>query len=307
MARRRKGRPVNGVLVLDKPLGLSSNQALQKARRLYGAAKAGHTGALDPLASGVLPLCFGEATKFSQYVLDADKTYTSTFVFGQTTASGDADGELLSDVDASDLGEAAVEAALVNFRGAIEQVPSMFSALKQNGQPLYKLAREGKTVARKARAVRVYRYEMTAFRPGRNPEADMLIHCSKGTYIRSLAQDLGEALGCGAYLTALRRIKAGPYELTQALSLSQLEAMQQTGALAEMDAALLPTDSALAHLPKVELAEISAFYLRQGNPVQVPKLAHSGMVRIGLESGDFLGLGEILDDGRLAPRRLIAS
>ncbi len=307
MARRRKGRPVNGVLVFDKPLGLSSNQALQKARRLYGAAKAGHTGALDPLASGVLPLCFGEATKFSQYVLDADKTYTSTFVFGQTTASGDADGELLSDVDASDLGEAAVEAALVNFRGAIEQVPSMFSALKQNGQPLYKLAREGKTVARKARAVRVYRYEMTAFRPGRNPETDMLIHCSKGTYIRSLAQDLGEALGCGAYLTALRRIKAGPYELKQALSLSQLEAMQQTGALAEMDAALLPTDSALAHLPKVELAEISAFYLRQGNPVQVPKLAHSGMVRIGLESGDFLGLGEILDDGRLAPRRLIAS
>lgn len=307
MARRRKGRAIDGLLVLDKPLGLSSNHALQQAKRLYGAAKAGHTGALDPLATGVLPLCFGEATKFSQYLLDADKTYTSTFVFGRATASGDADGELLCDEDASMLDSAAIEEALTAFRGQIEQVPSMFSALKQNGQPLYKLAREGKTVARKARSVHVYQFDITAFRPGRNPEVDVLIHCSKGTYIRSLAQDLGEALGVGAYLTALRRVKAGPFEIAQAVTLEQLEAMKQAETVADMDALLLPADSALAHLPKVELAEASAFYLRQGNTVQVPKLAHSGMVRIGLESGDFLGLGEILDDGRLAPRRLIAS
>lgn len=307
MARRRRGRPVNGVLILDKPLGMSSNQALQQAKRLFFAAKAGHTGSLDPLASGVLPLCFGEATKFSQYVLDADKTYLSTFVLGKTTASGDADGEWLSDIDAAHVGEAVVASALEGFRGDIEQVPSMFSALKQNGQPLYKLAREGKTVERKARAVTIHRFDIQAFRAGRNPEIDVLITCSKGTYVRSLAQDLGEALGCGAYVSALRRTKAGPYGVEQMVTLEQLEALKQAEQLDDMDALLLPSDSALTHLPEVALPEVSAFYLRQGNPVQVPNAPYDGMVRINLENGGFLGIGEILDDGRVAPRRLIVT
>ena len=306
MARRRRGRAVNGILVLDKPNGVSSNQALQRAKRLFDAAKAGHTGSLDPLATGVLPLCFGEATKFSRFLLDADKAYCSTFKLGVRTASGDAEGEVTGVVDAGDIDGAAVENALAQFRGEIEQVPSMFSAIKHQGKPLYKLARAGEEVERKARRVTVFELEMTDFRPGSHPEVDVALRCSKGTYVRSIAEDLGEALGCGAHVSALRRTQAGPFVEAQCVSMATLEALAARDAQSEMDALLQPLDAALDNLPLVEVSESGGFYIRQGQPVLVPNSPCSGMVRMGLETGEFLGIGEILDDGRVAPRRLIA-
>lgn len=307
MARRRKGRPVDGILVLDKPVGVSSNQALQIAKRLYFAAKAGHTGSLDPLATGVLPLCFGEATKFSQYLLDADKAYESTFVLGRFTATGDAEGEVIEERDASGITESDVTAALARFEGEIEQVPSMYSAIKQDGQPLYKLARQGVEVERKARRVVIKVLELRAFRGGENPEVDIYLECSKGTYVRSLAEDLGRALGCGAYVSALRRTKAGPFDIADSVSLATLEALKQAEQLQAMDQLLLPADAALGDLPLVRLSESGGFYMRQGQPVMVPNAPCNGIVRVALETGEFLGVGEILDDGRVAPRRLVVS
>jgi tRNA pseudouridine55 synthase len=307
VGRRRRGRPLDGILVLDKPLGLSSNRALQMVKRLYFAAKAGHTGSLDPLATGVLPLCLGEATKFSQFLLDADKGYESTFVLGQTTATGDAEGEVLQTVDATAVTESDIEQALEAFRGEIEQVPPMYSAIKQDGQPLYKLAREGKEVERKARKVVIKRLELRAFRAGARAEVDVYLECSKGTYVRSVAEDLGKALGCGAHVSALRRTKAGPFGVEDSVTMNTLEALKSNEQLAEMDALLLPTDTALDGLPLVKLSESGGFYIRQGQPVQVPNAPCNGMVRVALETGEFLGIGEILDDGRVAPRRLIVT
>ena len=307
MARRRRGRPVDGILVLDKPLGVSSNRALQMAKRLYFAAKAGHTGSLDPLATGVLPLCFGEATKFSQFLLDADKAYQSTFVLGVATTTGDAEGEVVETSDASDITEADVFQALLAFRGEIEQVPSMFSAIKQDGQPLYKLARQGIEVERKARKVVIKQLELRAFRGGDKPEVDIYLECSKGTYVRSIAEDLGQALGCGAYVSALRRTRAGPFSIEDSVSMTTLEALKSNEQMAQMDALLLPADTALGGLPLVRLSESGGYYIRQGQPVQVPNAPSDGMVRVALETGEFLGVGEILDDGRVAPRRLIVT
>ena len=307
MARRRRGRPVDGILILDKPAVVSSNRALQMAKRLYFAAKAGHTGSLDPLASGVLPLCFGEATKFSQYLLDADKAYQSTFVLGVATATGDAEGEVLEIRDASEITEADVSRALTAFRGEIEQVPSMFSAIKQDGQPLYKLARQGIEVERKARKVVIKQLELRAFRGGDRPEVDIYLECSKGTYVRSIAEDLGKALGSGAHVSALRRTRAGPFSIEDSVSMTTLEALKSNEQVAEMDALLLPADTALGGLPLVRLTESGGYYIRQGQPVQVPNAPSDGMVRVALETGEFLGIGEILDDGRVAPRRLIVT
>ena len=307
MGRRRRGRPIDGILLLDKPQGLSSNQALQRVKWLYYAAKAGHTGSLDPLATGVLPVCLGEATKFSQYLLDADKAYDSTFVLGHATATGDAEGETLSTADASPFGEAEVLEALEAFRGEIEQVPSMYSAIKQDGTPLYKLARQGKEVERKPRSVVVKRLDLVAFRPGERAELDVTLECSKGTYVRSIAEDLGRALGCGAHVSALRRTRVGAFRIEDSVSLTALEALKERGELGQMDALLLPADSALDGLPMVCVSESSGFYIRQGQPVQVPNAPCNGMVRVALETGEFLGVGEILDDGRVAPRRLVVT
>ena len=307
MARRRKGRPVDGILILDKPQGVSSNHALQTVKRLYFAAKAGHTGNLDPLATGVLPLCFGEATKFSRFLLDADKAYTSTFVLGVRTDTGDSEGSIVGECSANQIRVGDVELALGQFRGAIEQVPPMYSALKHEGQPLYKLARAGVEVERKARSVLISELDLLAFRGGERAQLDVHIACSKGTYVRTLAEDLGELLGCGAHVCALRRTRAGPFNEGSMISLATLEGLKQSEVFAELDALLLPADAALGDLPMVRLTESGGFYIRQGQPVQVPNSPCSGMVRVGLESGEFLGVGEILDDGRVAPRRLIVS
>ena len=311
MARRRRGRPIDGILVLDKPLGVSSNHALQSAKRLYFAAKAGHTGSLDPLATGVLPLCFGEATKFSQYLLDADKAYESTFELGTVRDTGDAEGKILETSDASGISESDVAQALKAFEGEIEQIPSMFSAIKQNGQPLYKLARQGKEVERKARRVVIKHLELVAFRGGDSPqdapEVDVYLECTKGTYVRSLAEDLGQALGCGAFVSALRRTKAGPFGIEDSVTMSTLESLKANDQVPQMDEMLLPADTALKSLPLVELSESGGFYMRQGQAVQVPNAPCDGIVRVALETGEFLGVGEILDDGRVAPRRLIVT
>ena len=307
MSRQRRARPVSGILLLDKPRGLSSNRALQRAKRLFNAAKAGHTGSLDPLASGVLPLCFGEATKFSGYLLNADKSYDSRFCLGEATSTGDAEGATVRRADAARLTADDVARAARHFRGDIEQIPPMHSAIKRGGQPLYKLARAGVEVERKARAVRIERLEITAFAAGNPALLDVSIDCTKGTYVRSLAMDLGHELGVGGHVQTLRRTAVGPFAIADCVGLEALETLAERDDRQAMDGLLRPVDEALAHIPLLRLAPSSGFYLRRGQPVLVPNAPCDGMVRIALETGEFLGIGEILGDGRVAPRRLVAS
>lgn len=304
MARRRRGRAVNGVLILDKPLGLTSNAALQTCKRLFDAAKAGHTGSLDPLATGVLPLCFGEATKFSQFVLDADKAYTSTFVLGVGTDTLDVEGDITARADASSVDEPTLRGAMSSLTGEIEQVPPMYSAIKRNGQPLYKLARQGLEVERAARRVSIHEFDCLAFRPGVTAEVDVAVHCSKGTYIRSLAEALGEKMGLPAHVSALRRTLAGPYALQESMTLESLEKVAE-GGVDDLDRCLRPMDGPLAALPAVNLVESSTFYLQRGQPVLVPHAPKNGTLRLYAADQRFIGIGEVLDDGRVAPRRLV--
>lgn len=304
MGRNRKGRVVDGILLLNKPKGISSNQALQQAKRFYQAQKAGHTGSLDPMATGVLPLCFGEATKLSQYLLNADKAYRATIRLGQHTASGDSEGEILSESDASALTREDFLAAMELFRGDIRQIPPMFSALKVNGQPLYKLAREGKEIEREAREVTVRLFQLLDFRPGKYPEAEVSIECSKGTYIRSIAIDIGRHLGVGGHLVKLHRFQVGRFHEDDALAFTDLQEWSEQGRL---DDALIPAEMAVNHLPLVELNGKSSYHLRLGQAVPVSKAPELGLVRIIDENGQFLGIGEAMEDGRVAPRRLVAA
>ncbi|MGE3297647.1 MAG: tRNA pseudouridine(55) synthase TruB [Porticoccaceae bacterium] len=311
MARTRKGRSVDGILVLDKPAGPTSNQALQRVKWLFDAAKAGHTGSLDPLATGVLPICFGEATKFTQFLLEADKTYASTFRLGVTTTTGDRDGEVLEEQSAAGVSAARVEAALTSFRGVVEQIPSMYSALKQGGQPLYKLARQGIEVERTPRRVTIHSYELCAFRGGECAELDVVIRCSKGTYIRTLAEDLGRQLGCGAHVTRLRRLASGPFGEADAVTLDGIDALRSgSGSFAALDALLRPVDAAVADRLALELPENLSWYFLRGQAValaQARQEASEGdLVRVFRAPGEFLGVGEVLDDGRIKPHRLVA-
>ncbi|MFE8070734.1 tRNA pseudouridine(55) synthase TruB [Marinobacteraceae bacterium S3BR75-40.1] len=298
--RRRKGRALDGVLVLDKPPGATSNAVLQQAKRLFQAAKAGHTGSLDPLATGVLPICFGEATKFSQHLLEADKAYLAHARLGVITETGDSDGAVVAEhAIPAELDEARLESILAGFRGAIEQVPSMYSALKHQGRPLYEWAREGITIERKPRPVTIHQLTLEAL------TADsfaIAVRCTKGTYIRSLVEDIGQALGCGAHVTALRRTEAGPFRLDQAYTLDALEAM----APEERDACLQPADTALQDLPEQRLNNAHSQSILNGQPVKMTGQFQPGWVRLYAEDR-FLGLGEILLDGRVAPRRLVST
>jgi tRNA pseudouridine55 synthase len=301
MARgNNKGRPVNGILLLDKPVGLTSNSALQKVKRLFNARKAGHTGSLDPLASGLLPLCLGEATKISAYLLNADKKYQAICKLGITTSTADAEGDVIKSSPVPVLESNLIEKVLKKFIGEIEQVPPMHSALKQNGQPLYKLARQGIEVERSARLITIHSLELTKV------ENDCLyleVHCSKGTYIRTLCEDIGHELGCGAHLAGLRRTVTGPFSLDQAQDIKSLESIASSG-MEQLDNQLLPMDSALGHIPVVNLTENSAYYIKQGQAVLVPNAPTDGLVQL-LNEHHFLGIGHILDDGRVAPKRLI--
>ena len=304
MARRRKGRPVTGILVLDKPVGPSSNQALQRVRHLFGAAKGGHTGNLDPLASGVLPICLGEATKLSQFLLDSDKAYEAQVTFGVSTATGDSEGEVLAQKNAAHLLQENVSAALAQFVGDIQQTPPMYSALKVDGQPLYKLARQGKEVERKPRPVTIRSATLKHFSPGEAATADIDVVCSKGTYIRTLSEDLATSLELPGHMSALRRTATGPFDLGQAVTLETLIAVAETEGEGALDQFLIDPELAVDHLARVEVSHSAAFYLKQGQAVLVRNAPLSGIVRIAEANGPFLGVGVILDDGRVAPKRL---
>lgn len=299
----RDRRPVDGLVLLDKPVGWTSNAALQAVKRLYRAKKAGHTGSLDPLASGLLPLCLGEATKLSGLLLNADKSYRFTCRLGVITATGDAEGEVLATRPVGPLSREQIEAALRRFTGPIQQIPPMYSAVKRDGQPLYKLARQGIEVERAPREVTVY--ELRLLRQDAE-ELECELRCSKGTYVRTLAADLGEALGCGAHVSALRRTAVEPYDAARMVTLDALRERAERG-LAALDEWLLPPDSAVANWPAVSVSGDSAFYLRQGQPVLVPRAPSQGWLRLYQEGRQFLGIGEILDDGRVAPRRLLGN
>ena len=311
--RRKKGRLIDGIFLLDKPLELSSNHALQRVKRLFGAAKAGHTGSLDPLATGMLPICLGEATKFSQYMLDADKVYRTTAKLGIRTGSGDVDSEVISERPVPVLDREMVEAALQTFFGDTMQVPSMYSALKQNGQPLYKLARQGIEVERKARPIHIYDIKLLDIR---EDELDIELQCSKGTYVRNLVDDLGELLGCGAHVITLRRLSVRGFDEAAMVTLEKLQAMaaeagEPEQAFEKLDALLQPAWEAVKELPKVELNDLAASYLKQGQPVFVPNITGAGKVVLFNKDADtaksFVGIGEIMDDGRIAPNRLVST
>jgi len=307
--RQRKGRPITGILLLDKAKGLTSNAALQEVKKLFGAGKVGHTGSLDPLATGLLPLCFGEATKFSQFLLDANKHYLATFQLGVSTDTGDADGEIIAQHRVENIDRAKITALLSEFTGEIEQVPSMYSALKHKGKPLYKLARQGIEVERKARLITIMKMELVDFEEDRFV-LDIL--CSKGTYVRSLAEDMGARLKCGAHVSELRRLGSGPYDVEDCYTVDELVSIKEQDGLQSLDGCLLPVSTAVMDWPVVNLPEISAFYLRQGQAVQISHAPTRGWVRIfgeseNREEKNFIGVGEVLGDGRIAPRRLVAS
>jgi tRNA pseudouridine55 synthase len=289
---------LHGVLLLDKPVGLTSNDALQSAKRLLNARKAGHTGSLDPIATGLLPLCFGDATRLSQFLLDADKRYWTVFRLGVSTATYDSEGETTS-VRAIDVSRAQIERLLPQFTGAISQIPPMYSAIKMGGQPLYKLARAGQEVERQPRDIVVHELKLLDFEGDR---VTLEIHCSKGTYIRTLAHDIGEALGCGAHVVELRRLAAGGLSLDGAVTLAELQALPDPASRAQK---LLPLDAMLKGIPEVRLTALAAHYLRHGQPVSMQHGRPPGWVRLYEGESRFLGVGQVLDDGRVAPRRLL--
>lgn len=295
-------RSIDGIILLDKPLGMTSNHALQHVKRLYNAEKAGHTGSLDPLATGLLPICFGEATKYSQHLLDADKVYRTKMRLGQKTTTADAEGDIISERPVPALSAAEIEKVLAQFRGELKQVPSMYSALKKDGRPLYELARQGLEVEREARTIHIYRLELL------NAESlfwELEVACSKGTYIRNLVEDIGEALGCGAHVVELRRLASGPFQLQENLGLDDLRQLAEQGFEA-LDALLLPPWAAMADKPRITLSDTSTYYLMHGNPVQVNGLPAEEVLIFDAEQR-FLGLGQMNNDGLLAPKRLLRS
>lgn len=303
--RKQKGRNISGILLLDKPQGMSSNACLQQAKHLFQVSKAGHTGALDPLATGVLPLCFGEATKVSQFLLEADKRYLTRIRLGERTDTADAEGSVISTRPAGHISRDMVLNALSQFRGEILQCPPMYSALKFNGQPLYKLARAGVEVERKLRQVTVHELILHEFEADAVlPELLLEIRCSKGTYVRTIADDLGEALGCGGHVRELRRLQAGVFRIEDCITPAALQASFAEGGLDAIDALLRPADLAIAHLPRVDLDSELARYVRQGQAVMVRPAPVSELVRL-YDNEEFIGIGSMLDDGRVAPRRLI--
>lgn len=294
---RRNFRPFDGVLLFDKPLELSSNDALQKVRRLFQAEKAGHTGTLDPLATGLLPICFGEATKFSMALLDADKTYRALLRLGLTTTTGDAEGEITAEYPV-EVQQSDVDRVLARFRGEIQQLPPMHSALKHQGKPLYEYIRKGETIERELRSVVIHELLLNSFSGN---EMDITVRCSKGTYIRTLAEDIGAALGCGAHLIGLRRTAIAHFDLNDGYTLAQLAAMTE----AERDACVLPLESLMSDMPKLQLDAVQIKRLAQGQRLALDTGLPDGKVSLHGPQG-FIGVG-ILQGRRLAPDRLLSA
>lgn len=303
MSRRfnaRRGDPIDGILLLDKPHGITSNDALQTVKKLLYARKGGHTGSLDPIATGLLPLCFGQTTKLASFFLDADKVYWARLKLGQTTDTGDSEGSVLA-TRRVHVSNEAIETALEGFRGQIEQTPPMYSAVKVNGQPLYRLARQGKEIDRAPRPMLVNKLELLRFE---GVELEIELHCSHGFYVRGLAQDLGETLGCGAHVVALRRLGVAGVGVEGAVTIEQLESLKTSTACRTL---LMAGDKALDHIPMVDLSVDAAFYLCRGQPVRAPDLPTKGWVRLYSRDAGFLGIGAVTDDGRVAPRRLVTA
>ncbi len=304
MGRRQqksRGRNVQGILLLDKPLGASSNAALQQVKNIFRARKAGHTGSLDPLASGLLPICFGAATKISAFLLDANKRYQVKVRLGITTTTADAEGEILESRPSDGVTEQDINAVLKAFSGEIQQLPPMYSALKHKGERLYKLARKGIEVERELRTVTIHEIALLS---ADLPEFELDVKCSKGTYIRTLAEDIGEQLGCGAHVCALRRTEVGPFGITGMVDMAVIESTAEQG-MDALDQLLLPTESAIADWPEIQLTADAAFYLQQGQAVLVPQAPTEGWVRLYADKTRFIGVGQIQDDGKVAPKRLM--
>ena len=308
MGRRRKRKPherdVHGILLLDKPAGITSNDALQRIKRLYRAARAGHTGSLDKPATGMLPLCLGEATKVSSYILNANKIYVSVAKLGVVTSTADAEGEILASKQVPEFNQQQLEEIIAQFVGNIEQVPPMYSALKVDGQRLYKLAYQGLEVERKSRPVTIHQIDLLHFDQN---SFELKVRCSKGTYIRILIEDIGQALGCGAHVSTLRRLSTGPFNEAQMVSMETIENISKESEEgdAALDQLLVPADSALEHITEVNLTEEMAYYLCLGQAVSIPQAPSEGLVRIYDHNRAFIGIGTILDDGRVAPKRLM--
>ncbi|MBE00705.1 MAG: tRNA pseudouridine(55) synthase TruB [Gammaproteobacteria bacterium] len=300
---RGKGRNVNGIILLDKAKGESSNHALQRIKRLFHAKKAGHTGSLDPLATGVLPLCLGEATKISQFLLDSDKRYMAKVKLGERTDSGDSEGVVIDVQRRIDVDYDALVQTLTKFEGEIKQLPPMYSALKHRGVPLYKLARKGISIKRKVRAVTIHKIGLMNFD---NNIAEIDVTCSKGTYIRTLADDLGQELGCGAHVIELRRLQAGVFSIDQCRDSNELETIKESFGLSGLDKVIVPMERAVEKLPEVVLASETARDIRNGQAVSFHELPKSGLVRL-YEKENFIGIGTVNADGEVAPKRLVAA
>lgn len=309
--RRTRGRDISGMLVLDKPGGMSSNFALQKARRLFDANKAGHTGSLDPMATGMLPICFGEATKVCSFLLDSDKTYRFTAKFGERTDTADADGEVIETVDASAVTSESINEALAGFRGEIEQIPPMYSALHHNGKRLYELAREGLEVERKSRRVTIKSLELLEVKTeGGSVFATLEVCCSKGTYVRTLAEDIAAAQDCLAHLVMLRRVDVGCYREPMMVTMEQIESASETGNIDDLLALLRPIEETILDWPAVDLEPELACFIKRGNPVMVPNVPNDCLLRLRetgpeFDSPRFIGIGFVNDNGLVAPKRLI--
>ena len=300
---RGKGRNVNGIILLDKAKGESSNYALQRIKRLFNAKKAGHTGSLDPLATGVLPLCLGEATKISQFLLDSDKRYIAKVKLGERTDSGDSEGVVTDVQRRIDVDYDALVQTLTKFEGEIKQLPPMYSALKHHGVPLYKLARKGISIKRKVRTVTIHKIGLMNFD---NNIAEIDVTCSKGTYIRTLADDLGQELGCGAHVIELRRLQAGVFSIDQCRGSNELEKIKESFGLSGLDKVIVPMERAVETLPEVVLASETARVIRNGQAVSFHELPKSGLVRL-YEKENFIGIGIVNADGEVAPKRLVAA
>jgi tRNA pseudouridine55 synthase len=308
MSKRKSGRNIHGILLLDKRLGVSSNKALQEVRHLFNANKAGHTGSLDPLATGLLPLCFGEATKVSALMLNDNKRYQVLVQLGVMTDTGDAEGSIIETKPVPDLSIEEIQACLQQFTGEIDQIPPMYSALKHNGRKLYELAREGKTIERKARRITIFELKLLTDSQAEARKPDQLrleVFCSKGTYIRSLAEDIGHALGCGGTVKELRRLEAGQFSIEHARTIEQLTAMSEQ----DLFQALINVDKPLEALPSVHLSDAQAISIKYGQSINLaPDLvsglgAGEGLLRM-YHDAVFLGLGEMLLDGKIVPKKL---
>ena len=300
-ASPRAKRDISGLLLLDKPPGLTSNAALQKVKRLFAARKAGHTGSLDPIATGMLPLCLGEATKLSAFLLKAEKTYRVTARFGIKTDTGDATGTTVAETAQRPRDRSQLEAVLDRFTGEIEQVPPMYSALKHKGKRLYELARAGQTVERAPRRIRIRRLELERYSPS---EPVFLVACGGGVYVRTLVEDVAEAIGSLAHVSALRRLGVAPFEESGMVTMDRIEAGADQGN-SRLDALLLPADAAVSALPAVRLSASESFYLQRGNPVSAARGTRPGPVRLYADAQGFIGIGEATVDGQVAPRRLL--